>query len=146
MFYLLSFFPILVITTLSQKKLEENAPVVLRETKDLRVWIDTIKERCGAFTTREELDTCYRSILAEVVKVEGTVETVEVLELLRGKGVIDAKFDDHQHVHKIGRATAELKGLNVDAFLSCPSTAQTLLILLPWSGVRLNDVNAIRSF
>lgn len=89
---------------------------------DFEVWIAATNERCGKLQEKEPLDKCYRSILREAVKKAGTAKAVEVLVFLREKGVINATFDDHQHIHEIGRETAKLNGTNIDAFLSCPTT------------------------
>lgn len=93
-----------------------------QDGQNLEVWVAATKQRCGKLQEKESQDKCYRSILREAVKKEGTAKAVEVLVLLRNKGVIDATFDDHQHAHEIGRETAKLNGSNIDAFLSCPTT------------------------
>lgn len=89
---------------------------------NLKVWVATTKERCGKLQEKEALDKCYRSILREAVKKVGTAKTVQILELLRAEKVIDAKFDDHQHVHEIGRETAKLSEMSLKGFLGCPTT------------------------
>ncbi|MBI2051505.1 cupredoxin domain-containing protein [Candidatus Roizmanbacteria bacterium] len=93
-----------------------------KDTDNLAYWVDRTKSECRGLVGKEILDTCYRKILRAAVREEGTARAVLVLQHLRDAGVIDAKFDDHQHVHEIGRATAKLKGLNSEAFLMCPST------------------------
>lgn len=85
-------------------------------------WIDETKKRCYSFSSRNELDGCYREVLRDAVKKVGTKQAIEVLTLLRSSKVIDAKFDDHLHVHEIGRETAKLQGITNDAFNNCPTS------------------------
>lgn len=92
------------------------------KVKDLSVWIAKTHKLCDSLSGREALDRCYRSILGEAVREEGTAIAVQVLELLRDQKVITAEFDDHQHVHEIGRATAQVLGITSQAFLTCPTT------------------------
>lgn len=87
-----------------------------------RAYVAATRKECSDTSEKESLDRCFRKVLREAVRKEGTKGAVSVLELLRKEGVIDATFDDHQHVHEIGRETARLFGLSVDAFLLCPTT------------------------
>lgn len=120
---LIAFFiaPLLV----SQFSQDKKPPVLGNEKiekKDLKAWIGRTKERCSEIKEKNALDACFKSILSDAVRKEGTETAIAILTLLRSERLIDAKFDDHQHVHEIGRATAKLKGVNLDAFLLCPST------------------------
>ncbi len=85
-------------------------------------WVAKTRRKCSELSKKEARDHCFRGILREAVAAQGTASAVDVLVALREAKVIDASFDDHQHVHEIGRETAKLKGLTVDAFLSCPTT------------------------
>ncbi len=98
------------------------SPTPLAAQKDITSWIAHTQQRCGALSERAVLDRCYRAVLRDAVRQEGTTTAVQVLELLRSHNVISAEFDDHQHVHEIGRATAEVLGVTGEAFLTCPTT------------------------
>lgn len=77
---------------------------------------------CNQFSDKNSKDKCFRNILSEATKELGAQRAIEVLSELRKKNIITAEFDDHLHVHEIGRALAESRDVNVDAFLSCPTT------------------------
>lgn len=94
----------------------------------IKTWVKQVKwtikasKNCRTGLSRNQEDKCFRSMLKQAVKEEGTLFSIELLSLLRKKNIITAQFDDHQHVHEIGRATAEYSGINIYAFLLCPST------------------------
>lgn len=111
-------FAIFIFGLIQLPKITDNP----KDGQNLKVWVAATKQRCNKLPEKEPQDKCYRSILREAVKKVGTKRAVDVLVHLRDKGVIDAAFDDHQHVHEIGRETAKLNGSNIDAFLSCPTT------------------------
>lgn len=113
-FLVLIFISLSLIYLYSQKSYvsSNNLQALLAETK----------ESCGKYQDKESLDSCYRQILRKAVREIGTAKAVDLLVLLREEEVIDATFDDHQHVHEIGRETAKLNGSTIDAFLSCPTT------------------------
>lgn len=85
-------------------------------------YFEETKKRCNVLKEKNDIDLCYRGILKEIVKEAGTHEAVKIYSLLRKEEIIGPSFDDHLHVHEIGRATAEFQGINIDAFISCPTT------------------------
>lgn len=92
-----------------------------KENPSFQKYQDEAKS-CQKISEKAQKDKCYRGILQKATHEKGTQFAVDLLVFLREIKIIDAVFDDHQHVHEIGRATAKYFGINIDSFLACPST------------------------
>lgn len=92
------------------------------DSNSLQKWVRETKDNCSSINQKDALDQCFRKTLRKAVREIGAQKAVELLALLRQEGVIDATFDDHQHVHEIGRETARFSGMTLASFLDCPTT------------------------
>lgn len=92
------------------KKLNEIQPY------ELPTLIDHVRNICtdGAVA-------CMVETLQTFVAAHGPVAATEALHALQQNGMIPASEDDHQISHKIGRKTAEVFGVNGEAFVACPT-------------------------
>ncbi|MBI3598240.1 MAG: hypothetical protein HY201_02120 [Nitrospirae bacterium] len=66
---------------------------------------------------------CYHTALLNVAEIHGPKASIELMSVLMEKGHLPKTMDNHDMAHHIGRKTAEHFGINAEALLLCPPSA-----------------------
>lgn len=86
------------------------------ESYTLDALIERVKSACADTSVG-----CMVNTLQDFTEAYGPVPATDALQALQRNGMIPVSEDDHQISHKIGRKTAEVFGVNGEAFVACPT-------------------------